>query len=92
MTRRNEVTADSLEWQQHGLCSDPGWAIKADWYADDRDKDGQAEAKAICSICPAKQACLDYAIVFKEEYGIWGGYNRKERDNYVRRMQRKNAA
>lgn len=35
------------------------------------------EAKAICSECPAKEACLDHGL--REKYGIWGSTSERER-------------
>ena len=36
-------------------------------------------ARAICSLCPVKQECLDHAIENKENAGIWGGMSVRER-------------
>ena len=35
-------------------------------------------AVAICSTCPARQACLSYALD-NEQYGVWGGRTADER-------------
>lgn len=40
-----------------------------------------AAAKNICSRCPVRNLCLDYALEFKIEHGIWGGYTERERRN-----------
>ena len=32
-----------------------------------------ARARAICSTCPVRVACLDRALVRREPYGVWGG-------------------
>ncbi len=42
------------------------------------DEDGNQidrtrEAKLLCSSCPSRVPCLDYAIKRPEEFGIWGG-------------------
>ena len=37
------------------------------------------QAKAVCSDCPVKQPCLDYAIANVELRGIWGGLTEYER-------------
>ena len=39
-------------------------------------------AKAICAICPVMQECFDFAIENEEEYGIWGGTTRTERQQF----------
>lgn len=42
-----------------------------------------AEAKAICSECPAQQACVEHGLA--EKHGVWGGTSERER----RRLRRK---
>ena len=37
------------------------------------------EAKRICSGCPVKAECLDYALENDERFGIWGGLSERER-------------
>lgn len=36
-------------------------------------------AKSICAACPVRELCLDYALVAKEEWGIFGGLTPQER-------------
>lgn len=36
-------------------------------------------ARKLCGICPAMQACAEYAINAPELFGIWGGLTPKER-------------
>jgi WhiB family transcriptional regulator, redox-sensing transcriptional regulator len=36
-------------------------------------------AKAVCSSCPVRQRCLDYALDTRQAYGIWGGLGEDER-------------
>jgi WhiB family redox-sensing transcriptional regulator len=37
-------------------------------------------ARSICSTCPAKQECHDYAIQYSGLFGIWAGQDWYERD------------
>ena len=30
-------------------------------------------ALALCEDCPVRRLCLAYALVFREEFGVWGG-------------------
>ena len=39
----------------------------------------EMQAKALCSLCPLKMLCADYALAGKEEHGIWGGTTPNER-------------
>jgi WhiB family redox-sensing transcriptional regulator len=42
------------------------------------------EANDICSQCPLKTECFDYAIEAREEYGIWAGTTPDERREILR--------
>ena len=43
------------------------------------------EAKRICTGCPVKAECLEYALDNDERFGIWGGLSERERRK-LRRM------
>lgn len=45
---------------------------------DERER-RELRAKSICSVCPVKGPCLDYAMQIREPYGIWGGLTEAER-------------
>ncbi|AID58891.1 WhiB [Mycobacterium phage Gaia] len=63
-------------WQAEGACVG---IDKPDIFHDDEDDAAQAEAKAICAICPVWQECLSYAMVNPDLTGIWGCYSEGER-------------
>jgi len=42
-------------------------------------------AKSICSSCPVRQECLEYALSIPEPHGIWGGLNETERRRLIQR-------
>jgi WhiB family redox-sensing transcriptional regulator len=42
------------------------------------------QAQSICQACPAREACLEYAIGNKIEHGIWGGASERERRRIVK--------
>ncbi len=42
-------------------------------------------AKAICSGCPVRSECLEYALRIRELHGIWGGLNETERKELLAR-------
>lgn len=37
------------------------------------------EARKICEGCPSRAACLDFALRYDEQYGLWGGLTPHER-------------
>jgi WhiB family redox-sensing transcriptional regulator len=46
------------------------------------DKEGHEKlkyTKKLCSLCPLKSLCLDYALESNEVHGIWGGTTYNER-------------
>lgn len=38
-----------------------------------------AKARVICSICPVRSECLNYAVADAEIVGIWGGTSARQR-------------
>jgi WhiB family redox-sensing transcriptional regulator len=42
-----------------------------------------AAAKVVCSGCPVRQECLDYAVAAGERAGVWGGCTTAERSALV---------
>ena len=38
-----------------------------------------AEAKEICAHCLVRRQCLDFSIITRQAFGIWGGRTEQER-------------
>ena len=51
-----------------------------------------AKAKAICATCSQVGPCLEYALVNRERYGVWGGTTERERRAIRKTWIRKQAA
>ena len=50
------------------------------WFGDQEEGyDFSRVAKELCKRCPARKPCAEYAIVAKEQFGIWGGLSPKQR-------------
>lgn len=50
------------------------------WFGDlEEGYDYSRMAKELCKLCPARKPCAEYAIVAKEQHGIWGGTSPKSR-------------
>ncbi len=45
-------------------------------------------AKAVCSGCPVRVPCLEFAMATRQEYGIFGGLTEQERRSLARRRAR----
>lgn len=39
----------------------------------------------VCTRCPVRQECLDYAVAEQIEVGVWGGLTERQRRAYARR-------
>lgn len=71
-----------LTWMRFGLCRgvDPDVFFPTDIH-------GVIEARRICDQCPARAACLDYAVENRLEHGIWGGTSERERKKIIARRR-----
>ncbi|MFC9847757.1 WhiB family transcriptional regulator [Streptomyces sp. NPDC060223] len=45
-------------------------------------------AKSYCRACPVIEACAQWALDTREEYGVWGGLSETERRSLLRSKQR----
>ena len=68
-----------IPWQERARCRDYDPEVFFP------EKGGSSrEAKRICSECPVRIECLNYALRRDERYGVWGGMSERER----RRLKR----
>ena len=83
-----DVAVVDRTWQMKGLCRGnhsylffPPSTVER---KDERER-REIKAKAICSVCPVKEDCLEFALEIKEPYGIWGGLTETERRQVLAR-------
>lgn len=57
------------------------------WFQDLRTP-ATRNARRICESCPVRTACLAAALLYGEEYGVWGGLDPDERLLLDSRLQR----
>lgn len=69
--RAPDITPVPMELLDSGTCGGRGEAFD--------DEDQVADTKLLCTACPVRKRCLDYALEH-EEFGLWGGTTPKERD------------
>lgn len=72
---------EELRWQDRALCA------QTDPEAFFPEKGGSTrEAKRVCTTCPVRDECLEYALANDERFGIWGGLSERERRRLKRRV------
>lgn len=66
-------------WMLSGSCRErePGFFFPSDGVGVDR-------ARRVCATCPVKQECLEYALRYRIEHGVWGGASERERRRILR--------
>jgi len=84
-----QVPVDSTWfWQEHGLCREADPLL----FFHPQNERGLArirrdrEAKNVCSRCPVRMECADYAVRAREPYGVWGGLSEEDREVIYARL------
>lgn len=72
------------EWKEHGTCRQTDAEL---WFAE-TSRRIHARAASICHDCPVRRPCLTWALVFDEDFGMWGGLVTSERRPLRRRLSR----
>lgn len=64
-------------WMRHATCRQTGPGPNDQWFPEKgRNCVTTARtAKETCDHCPVKQRCIDHALAYDEQWGIWGGVN-----------------
>lgn len=73
---------DLPEWMDRAACK----GVDSDVFFAERGNTQQA--RNICSACPVRQECLDYAIDTRQDGGIWGGLGVKARRRFYSETER----
>ena len=69
------IPNDDSMWMADGLCRQPGAGDL--WFPDMGAgmTTTVRKAKETCGVCPVRERCLDWALAYDEQFGIWGGVN-----------------
>lgn len=70
------------EWMAQGRCRDMDPAVFFP-----SDGIGVQSAQRICSECPVREPCLEYALGNRVDHGVWGGTSERERRRILRRRR-----
>ena len=76
------VTYDPNEWREQAACRD----LDTSTFFPETDEEAAA-AIAVCATCPVREACLEFALVTRQDDGVWGGMTEVERKRLRRRRQ-----
>ena len=76
------TTYDPKEWRSLAACRDVDTAV----FFPEAETE-LAAANAICATCPVRDACLDFALITRQDDGVWGGLDENERRRVRRRRQ-----
>lgn len=69
------TSPSDASWMRFAACR----AVDPDLFFPTTGGIGLKEAKRVCTQCPCRVACLDFAIENNEKYGVWGGTSERER-------------
>ena len=73
----------NLSWRQRAACR----GVDPDIFYPASDEEAEA-AKAVCSQCPVRQPCLEYALANRERDGVWDGDTLPERRRILRQRRK----
>lgn len=67
-----------VNWRLLAACRD---SVPSNFFPHNarHDKARTRTALRLCSSCPVRAACLEWAVEKKEYYGIWGGLTEMQR-------------
>jgi WhiB family redox-sensing transcriptional regulator len=48
---------------------------------------GVEHARKVCGECPVRVDCLEYALTYRIDHGVWGGCSERERRRILRQRR-----
>lgn len=86
----DDLEAD-LPWRELGACFDTDSNLFIPPTAAIENMRHQADytsALLFCSLCMVTQECLDFALEYHQDFGVWGGLTPQQRTTLRRRRRR----
>ena len=81
------VPPDEFRWMLRALCRG---ASPSEFFPSDGV--GVEMARRVCERCPVREECLEYALEYRIEHGVWGGASERERRRILRQRRLQKAA
>ena len=86
------MTVTVTPWMETAADAEDDWTKQAACAEDDVNQElfhgttaaEMKAAKRICQGCPVRLACLRYALVLQDAWGVWGGLSERERRRLMR--------
>jgi WhiB family redox-sensing transcriptional regulator len=72
---------DDRPWVALAACRDADPEV----FFSNGDAAGTAVALRICAGCPVAEECLEWALLARASFGVWGGTTEQERRRLLRR-------
>ncbi|MGH9264658.1 MAG: WhiB family transcriptional regulator [Acidimicrobiales bacterium] len=76
------TTYDPDDWRQDAACRD----LDTGLFFPETEEEA-AQALAVCAACPVREACLEFALITRQDDGVWGGMTETDRKRLRRRRQ-----
>lgn len=70
---RSDPLVQEDRWELRGLCRQ----VDSELFYPEKGQSTR-EAKLVCSGCPVRSACLEFALSSDQRFGVWGGLSEKE--------------
>lgn len=83
-----EAQVDNLRfrkgfWSQRAACN----GLATEKLFPNSDVKQRVIANEVCRGCPVQMECLNFALVTKEEFGVWGGATEIQRSNMLSKLR-----
>lgn len=78
----SEAGQATPRWMLRARCRE---AAPGDFFPNDGT--GVEQAKKVCHECPVENECLEYALTYRIDHGVWGGHSERERRRILRQRR-----